>query len=242
VFDSFSDRTVSISEDSETFQNLLSFIYPNKSPTLFTSLDGLLPVLSAASKYQMATIVDVLKAQIMSRSISGNTYREPLLYDDPLRVYAKAKQFDLGDLVDAAINATLNVDVIRVPDPCSDVASMPCIWLWQLLDIRIERTNWLLKKCGSWFYIAMMDDQYQYIGQTIPSSFPTFQCGCGGKSGDNHKVIPNSLLERVKAFPCPRAIRTIDFNVALGCLRCGAAATAHFNRICKEYEEAFGMF
>ena len=55
------------------------------------------------------------------------------------------------------------------------------------------------------------------------------------------KYIPASLLDKIKANPCPTAIRKIDYNVALGCLRCGAAAAAHLNRNFKEYEEVFGV-
>ena len=214
-------------------------MYPDKSSTLFTSLDALLPVLSAAFKYQMKVIVDALKAQIMFRSINGNTYREALLYDDPLRVYVKAKELDLGDLVNAAANATLNVDITCVPDTRSDLASMPVMWLWQLLDIRKERTNWLMTKCGSQFYVAWIDSQYKYAGNKY-CYFQISQCGCGVTH--TTKDIPTPLLDKIKAYPCPRAIREIDFNVELKCLRCGAAATAHFNRICKEYEAAFGTF
>ena len=242
MFDYFFYHTVSISEDSETFQNLLSFIYPDKSPTLFTSLGVLLPVLSAACKYQMKVVMDVLKMQITSRSISGNTYREPLLYDDPLRVYVKAKDFDLGDLVDAAVNATLSVDITRVPDPSSDLASMPAIYLWQLLDIRKERVNWLVKNCGSRFYIGSMDSQYQFTMDEDLLYFPPSRCRYVNDERELQKIIPISILDSIKANPCPRAIRKIDFQVELGCLRCGAAATAHFNRVCKKYEEEFGSF
>jgi hypothetical protein len=240
LLDYFFDRTVSIPESSETFQNLLSFIYPDKTPTAFTSLDLLLPVLSAANKYQMRVVIDALKAQIMSRSINGNTYREALLYDDPLKVYVKAKEFDLGDLVNAAANATLNVDITLVPDTSSDLASMPAIWLWQLLNTRKERTDWLLKKCGSQFYIGSMNSQYKY--QYGSDVFQAFRCSCGVGDKAISKGIPVSLLDKIKAYPCPKAIRKIDFNVELSCLRCGAAATAYFNRICNEYEGAFGMF
>ena len=237
----FFNPTVSISEDSKTFQDLLSFIYPDKSSTLFTGLDALLPVLGAAIKYQMRVVVDALKAQIMFKSINGNTYREALLYDDPLRVYVKAKEFDLDDLVNAAANATLNIDITRAPDPCSDLTSMPATWLWQLLDIRKERTNWLMMNCGTQFYVAQMDPQYRY-GRYQPWYFPTSLCGCGVAQGGTTKEITGPLLDKIKAYPCPRAIRKIDFNVELKCLRCGAAAAVHFNRICKAYEVAFGTF
>ena len=234
------DRTVSISEDSGTFQNLLSFIYPDKTSTVFTSLDLLLPVLTAASKYQMRAVVDKLTAQMVSRSISGNTYREPLLYDDPLSLYVKAKEFDLGDLANAAANATLSVDITRAPDSCSDLARMPAIWLWQLLSIRKERTDWLLKMCGSDFHIGSMNHHYQrQYGHPL---FQTFRCSCALSTDVSTKGIPAPLLDKIKAYPCPRSIRKIDFNVEQGCLRCGAAATVHFDKICKKYEEVFGIF
>jgi len=190
----------------------------------------------------MNVIVDVLKMQIMSRSISGKTYREPLLYDDPLRVYVKAKDLDLGDLVDAAVNATLSVDITRVPDPCSDLVSMPAIYLWQLLDIRKERVNWLVNNCGSWFYIGSMDSQYQFTRNDDLLAFPPSRCRCVNDEREFQKTIPIWILDSIKENPCPRTIRKIDFQVQLGCLRCGAAATAHFNRVCKKYEEEFGMF
>ena len=244
--DYFLNPTVSIPDDSETFQNLLSFIYPNKTSAVFTSLDALLPVLDAANKYQMRVVVDALKAQIMSRSVSGKTYREALLYDDPLRVYAKAKELNLSDLVDAAANATLNIDIMvtPVPDAHSDVASMPATWLWQLLDIRKERTAWLLSKCGHRFNIGLMDSKYQILTNGLQfRHFQTFRCGCDAIEDDVFaRAIPASLLDKVKANPCPRAIRKIDFNVELRCLRCGAAVAVHFNSVCKEYEEAFGVF
>ena len=239
--DYFFRGIVPISEDSGTFQNLLSFIYPDKPSPAFTTLDVLLPVLSAANKYQMNAVLDALKIQIMSKSISGNTHREALLYSDPLKVYREAKKLDLGDLADAAANATLCIDISAVPDPRSDLASMPAIWLWQLLNLRKERSAWLLQKCGSGFLIANMNENYKSTGRGF-GIFPGNRCGCGEGEMTTRKLIPATLLDTIKAYPCARAIRKIDFNVTLKCLRCGAAAAAHFNKICNEYEKAFGIF
>ena len=235
-FDYFFDPTVSISEDSETFLNLLSFIYPDKTSAVFTSLDALLPVLNAANKYQMRAVVDALKAQIMSTSVSGNTYREALLYDDPLRVYAKAKELNLGDLANAAASATLNIDITCLPDAHSHMASMPAMWLWQLLDIRKERTAWLLAYHR--YNTSFVRHTYQPC-----SFFRAVQCGCGKTDNSISKEMPALLLDRIKANPCPRAIRKIDFiGVLNNCSQCGAAAAVHFNKICTEYEKRFGMF
>ena len=178
--------------------------------------------------------MDALKAQIMSTSVSGNTYREALLYDDPLRVYAKAKELNLRDLANAAASATLNIDITCVPDAHSHMASMPAMWLWQLLDIRKERTTWLLARCRYECYVGQIYQRCDFL-QAV-------RCGCGKKDTIVSKEMPASLLDKIKANPCPRAIRKIDFIQDLNCLQCGAAAAVHFNKVCKEYEETFGMF
>jgi hypothetical protein len=216
---------------------------------VFTDLDSLLPVLDAAIKYQMKTIVDELQTQIMFKCVDGKTYREPLLYDDPLGIYVKAKELDLVDLADAAANATLNIDVSALPDNRSDVANMPALWLWQLLNLRKERTTWLLQKCGSSFPIVIENRQpnsgYNYSGWSSPSYLysPT-ACSCynDNDTQQRNRAIPATLLDLIKLHPCARAVRRINFNYRLRCLRCGAAAAIHFNAICDEYEREFGIF
>ena len=126
---------MSVSEDSVKFQDLLSLTYPDKTKTLFTSLDTLLPVLRAASGYQMKVVVDALQTQLMSKIMTRQTYREALLYDDPLRVFVKAKEFDLDDLANETANATVNIYITVVPDTGSDLVRMPAIWLWQLFEL-----------------------------------------------------------------------------------------------------------
>lgn len=230
---------VSISEDSETFQNLLSFIYPDKTSTIFTSPDVLLPVLSAAGKYQMKAVLDALQTQIMSKSISGKSCREALLYIDPLTFYVKAKEFNLDDLANAAANATLNINLGAVPDARSDLARVPAIWFWQLLNLRTGRSAWLLQKCGSEFAIAnsKYTSHIKYGSLYVPQA-----CKCGQGPNQTSRGIPASLLDMVKANPCARAIRKIDFISVLQCLRCGTAASVHFSALCDEYEKEFGTF
>jgi len=156
-----------------------------------------------------------------------------LLYDDPLRIFVKATELDLPDLANSAANATLNIDLAAVPgDTRRALASMPVIWLWRLLDLRKERTTWLLNRCGSGFRIAKMGPQYH---------FSPHACECMPLGGTSRNM-PASFLDMIKAYPCARAIRKIDFNVELKCLRCGGAAIAHFNTICDEYEKTFGIF
>ena len=233
----FLHGTVSVSEDSRVFWDLLSFIYPDKASTVFASLDALLLVLGAAIKYKMKAVVDALQTQILSKMSNGQTFREALLYDDPLGVYVKAKEFDLGDLANAAANATLNIDISVVPEIGSDLARMPALWLWQLLDLRKQRGAWLLERYKVGFYIAYLDSQYRHCHEGV--IFGRYKC-YGGE--DSRRDLPASVLEMIEAYPCARAIRRIDFNLQLKCLRCGAAATAHFNKVCDEYERTFGIF
>lgn len=196
----------------------------------------MLPVCSAAVKYEMKVVVDALQMQIVSKRIIGKSYREALLYADPLRIFVKAKELGLDDLAKAAANATLNIDISAVPiNTRSDLASMPVVLLWQLLDLRKERATWLLEKCGSVFYIKRMKPKYDY------GSPSTAICKCGAVAAST-SGIPALLRDMIKAYPCARAIRRINFNKELGCLRCGGAAIAHFNKICDEYEKTFGIF
>lgn len=83
----------------------------------------------------MKVVVDALQTQLVSKMKSGQTYRGALLEDDPLRVFVKAKEFDLDDLANAVANATLNIDITVFPDTGSDLARMPAIWPWQLLEL-----------------------------------------------------------------------------------------------------------
>ena len=58
-----------------------------------------------------------------------------MLYDDPLRILVKAKEFDLDDLANETAKATFNIYITVVPDTSSDLVRMPAIWLWQLFDL-----------------------------------------------------------------------------------------------------------
>ena len=97
---------VSVTEDSILFHDVLSFIYPDKCPTVFTALTSLIPVLDAAAKYDMKGIVAALSSQLMK-----GTTGEAIMYQDPLWVYSKAKQLGLAELAKVAANATLTIDL-----------------------------------------------------------------------------------------------------------------------------------
>ncbi|KAH9913579.1 uncharacterized protein BXZ73DRAFT_55456 [Epithele typhae] len=81
---------VEVSEDKETLRHLLLFCYPVKKPAL-TSFEDIVPVLSAAVKYDMGWLVDLLSA-----------YLKPMMSARPLRVWAIACGARLEELAQEA--------------------------------------------------------------------------------------------------------------------------------------------
>jgi len=236
---------VTIMEDSTVFRALLSFIYPDSIPTIFTRLTSLMPVLDAAAKYDMKAIIHSLSLQLM-RGITG----EPLLYEDPLWVYSKVKQLDLTDLARAAANATLTIDLGKAPIR-PEVANVPASWILELVKLRTKRTQWWKDECQNPIPIANMDRQYEptetgssfYEMITARRAFyRQTPCQCPQMNSACEIIPPMKLVMKIIERPCARSVREIDFNRFTQCLRCGAAATAHYRKICLLYEEEFGKF
>ncbi|EPQ56279.1 hypothetical protein GLOTRDRAFT_128228 [Gloeophyllum trabeum ATCC 11539] len=73
-----SRTVISVSEDSETIDKLLRLVYPVAPPALET-LDALKPVLEAAVKYQMESVLELLRKKLVS---------QVFLEEEPLRVFA----------------------------------------------------------------------------------------------------------------------------------------------------------
>jgi len=230
-----------IVEDSEVFQNLLTFIYPDKPSTVFETLDELLPVLDAAAKYEMGAITDALARQLMSKLPMNQRHQEALLYDDPLRVYVKAKQLGLAGLASAAADASLNVNIYTTPVDIHRYDNMPASWLWQLLEMRQKRVNWWSTRIQT-YLVANMDNQYNTITSSRAMTFRSVACNCGHNDISSQRPVPETTRERIKSYPCARAVREIDFAVELKCLRCGAAANGKFTQLCELYEAEFGTF
>ena len=78
-------ETITITEDSQTFDTLLRHLYPVDRPR-FLTLASLIPVLEAAIKYQISSTVSVLRETIIR-----------FLETDTLDVYATACRLDLED-------------------------------------------------------------------------------------------------------------------------------------------------
>ena len=235
-------RAVTITEDSRIFQDLLTFIYPDKTPTVFSNLDVLMSVLDAATKYDMKAVTNALAGQLMSKRLDQGRHQEALIYTDPLRVYAKAKEFELVDLANAAANASLNLNSYATSAVMHKFGNMPASWAWELLDIRERRIQWWLAKIVH--PIAFINSTYGYVGAN------GLQCingrasnsNCGHNTTTDFRVIPVAIKEKIRSCPCAKAVRGIDFCVELKCLRCGAALNASFKKLCDEYDKEFGTF
>ena len=228
-------ESVSVTEDSTVFQDLLSFIYPDKCHTIFTALTALIPVLDAAVKYDMKGVVAALSSQLMK----GPT-GEAIMYQDPLWVYSKAKQLDLADLAKAAANATLTIDLgeaVYRPEVAHGAAS----WILELVSLRTKHSQWWRDNCLKEIPIARMTEQYE-LNSRHGVFFRNTACQCPQLSTVDTIKPPTQVVLKILERPCARSVRKIDFNRAIGCLRCGAAAAVHYRKICLSYEKQFGKF
>ena len=229
-------RSVAITERSKTFQDLLSFIYPDKIPTIFSNLDLAIQVLDAAAKYSMHGVMGAISTQITARM---GTTRDELLYQDPLRVYIKAKRLDLNKLADVAAKAMLSININRIPDDTPESADMPVSWLWALTRLHDAQGQWWAEKCNNPIQVAGMHEDYTHSDSLSPY-FGYVSCGC--RQVTETRSVPNGLQQKIVSYPCVRAVRKIDFAKELACLRCGAAAAAHFRKVCDEHERIYGRW
>jgi len=94
-----------VSEPSQTIAKLLQFVYPVVNPPLDT-LDELVEVLGAASKYDMPVVLECLRKQLV----------EPRFVKEfPLRVYAIATRYDLDEEARVASRHTLSINILDCP-------------------------------------------------------------------------------------------------------------------------------
>jgi hypothetical protein len=195
-----------------------------------------MPVLDAAAKYDMKGVVGSLGVQLM-RGMPGDA----LMYQDPLWVYCKAKQLDLADLAKAAANATLTIDLSKAPRK-PEVANAPASWILDLVTLRARHSHWWRTTCQQSIRIAKMNKKYEATSEVF-SFYRRTGCQCPQPlnlaSADT--ITPRiEIVQEIMEYPCAESVRKIDFNRIIGCLRCGAAATAHYRKVCLLYEKEFG--
>ncbi|KAG6811932.1 hypothetical protein H0H92_005161 [Tricholoma furcatifolium] len=96
---------ITVSETRDVLDALLKFVYPVEDPVIH-SLDDLLPILTAASKYDFMGVLETLKKLLVSPEFAKA---------DPTRVYAIASRFDLEDEARIASKYTLSTHVLDAP-------------------------------------------------------------------------------------------------------------------------------
>ena len=166
---------------------------------------------------------------------------DALMYQNPLWVYIKAKQLDLADLAKAAANATLTIDLGEAPRK-PEVANAPASWILELVTLRAKHSQWWSAQCRLAIRIASMSSDY---GSAFSSDMTYRQtiCQCRPQLGTTDTIPPSiEVVLKIMERPCAKSVRGIDFNRIIGCLRCGAAATAHYSKVCQLYEKKFGKF
>ena len=212
----FHCEAVTITEDSTIFRALLSFIYPDKEPTMFKNLTSLIPVLDAAAKYDMKGVVRSLCLQLMK-----GTMGDTLMYEDPLWVYSKAKQLGLTDLKRAAAKATLTINLSEAQ--CRpDVANAPASWILELFTLRKEHIEWWKRRYN--MPTSIIEDTNRH---------PRCQC---------YSIHLVDVVLKIMERPCARSVREIEFYGILHCHRCSEAVTAYYQKQCLLYEQSFGKF
>ena len=196
-----------------------------------------MPVLDAAAKYGMDGVVEALSSQLMK-----GTTGDALMYQDPLWAYFKARQLDLADLAKAAANATLTIDIGQAaPIYRPEVANGSASWILELVSLRTEHSKWWAGWCLQEIPIARMNVEYE-LDSRATGYFRRTPCQCPQLQLTDTIKPPIGVVLKIMERPCAKSVREIDFNRLIGCLRCGAAAAAHYRNICLYYETQFGKF
>jgi hypothetical protein len=87
---------IDVSEDSATLDKVLRFCYSGVEDPTMSTLDDLHPILEAAKKYQMELATQTIKRRMLV-----------FAPEEPLRVYALAYLYDMGDIARVAARAAL---------------------------------------------------------------------------------------------------------------------------------------
>ncbi|KAI0727269.1 hypothetical protein C8Q72DRAFT_782058 [Fomitopsis betulina] len=121
---------IDVSEPSTTLDTLLRHIYPTSRPIIDT-LDELTHILEAATKYDIVSVVDILRKQLVAPEFATAT---------PTRVYAIACRFDLEEEAKVASRYTLNVNVLDCPLH-DDLKHITAYAYHRLLDLHRRRAK-----------------------------------------------------------------------------------------------------
>lgn len=122
--------TIPCSEPSSVLDPLLRFLYPVQDPSIL-SLDQLLPLLAAATKYDLSSLLITLRSILVSPLFTQS---------DPLRVYAIASRFDLEHEAQIASKYTLSTNILDAP-LSDDLKFISAYAYHRLLDLHRRRVH-----------------------------------------------------------------------------------------------------
>lgn len=121
---------IPVSEPSQVLDALLRFIYPIPNPHI-DSLDELVPILTAATKYDLTSVVISLRAILVDPRFTNA---------EPTRVYAIASRFEFEGEAQMASKYTLGVNVLEAP-LSDDLKFISAYAYHRLLDLHRRRVK-----------------------------------------------------------------------------------------------------
>lgn len=125
-----SPPVVDVAESAHTLESLLRLIYPVPRPNI-DSLDELVVILEAATKYEVTAAIEHLRKLLV---------QPEYISSDPLRVYAIACRFELEEESKIASRHTLQIKVTECP-LSEDLKYISAYQYHRLLDLHRRRAK-----------------------------------------------------------------------------------------------------
>ena len=196
-----------VAEPSAILHPLLRFLYPVPDPEVPT-LDGLVPLMCAAGKYDMTSVMDRLRALLVSPAF---------LETAPVRVFAIASRFDLEEEAKIASKHTLRVRVLDVP-LSEDLRHISAYSYHRLLELHRRRGESARQAlCAPEELRCMQCNGSQYNAMAPPKWWAEFAARAG---------------EELRCRPTTDVIFSLKFLMtcahASGCPRCSGSILESF--------------
>lgn len=187
-----------VAEPSAILHPLLRFLYPVPDPEVPT-LDALVPLMCAAAKYDMTSVMDRLRALLVSSAF---------LETAPVRVFAISSRFDLEEEAKIASKHTLRVRLIDVP-LCEDLRHISAYSYHRLLELHRRRGDSARQAlCAPEELRCMQCNGSQYNAMAPPKWWGEF----AARAGEELRCRPATdvifslkfLMQCAHASGCPR--------------------------------------
>ncbi|KAI0797181.1 hypothetical protein C8Q75DRAFT_791015 [Abortiporus biennis] len=212
--------TIDVSENSGTVETLLRFVYPMVDPT-FDSLNDVIPVLEAATKYDMTFAIESLRRTLV---------RPEFVKESPMRVFAIACRFDLEEEIRVASRHTLNINLLQCP-LSEDLKHITAYDYHRLLNLHDQRAEAAVEVLAR---IPVPDDV-----KCMMCNGTHYGILIAPKWWDDYR---QRAMEELKERPTTAVIFTMPFiarSAQAGCQRCAESiigAQWFFDRLRKEID------